>query len=427
MFSCLKLISQGCFEVLFAAAWVAVGFAAIRWIQQGRPEYRMSVWAFLFWGMVFWRLTVRIFAFRYAIGLTIPAAVLAAYLPLFDGWPHEWMRRFFHGLLMLGVGGLAVIILIRVATTPTEENDFEQFGKMFRMLCPEAKQLAVLDSGRHGRRVLYALKLPRRPLLYQYAAPGVFAAKLEKCLETADYILVITVRKDAETRRKILERYQLPMHTINSGRHWGFLLDNRNAYHWGRAHEKRTASPKGNVFSLDFEKPEFLKVVPGSNLDWFKKKQYRFFENRMFFFSPELRLVKHGDLKQENIATSELKLTRKSANESVIDGEYSCHVKTSEYYTFNAVSVKCGKTYQFGVDFRGKAESRLIFQALLINPQGKFETHRLGSFKILESGKTLHGEFDCDTGSLQAKNGEFLLQLVVSGDFEFDNVNVFER
>lgn len=235
MFSCLKLISQGCFEVLFAAAWVAVGFAAIRWIQQGRPEYRMSVWAFLFWGMVFWRLTVRIFAFRYAIGLTIPAAVLAAYLPLFDGWPHEWMRRFFHGLLMLGVGGLAVIILIRVATTPTEENDFEQFGKMFRMLCPEAKQLAVLDSGRHGRRVLYALKLPRRPLLYQYAAPGVFAAKLEKCLETADYILVITVRKDAETRRKILERYQLPMHTINSGRHWGFLLDNRNAYHWGRA------------------------------------------------------------------------------------------------------------------------------------------------------------------------------------------------
>ena len=162
-------------------------------------------------------------------------------------------------------------------------------------------------------------------------------------------------------------------------------------------------------------------------MNWFREKGYRFAANETFFFVPQLQLIKHGDLKEENIGTSELKLLWKQNGDDVLAGQYSCYVRTTEYFTFNITPLKSEGMYRFGIDFQGKFGSRLIFQALLVNPTGVFETHRLGSFKILEENQPLHGEFITDVSHYQSRDKEFTLQLVVSGDLEFDNLNVFRK
>ena len=427
MLSCLKSISQGCFEIQFTLAWIAVILWAYQGIKQHRFEPHMSIFIFLFISMILWRMLLRIFAFRYAIGLTIPAAVLTAFLPQFVEWPFEWLRRTFNWLLVFGMVVLTTGMLIRVVSVPTEQNDFDYFGKKFKSICVDSKQLAILDTGKHGMRIAYALKLPYQPYYYHYSLLESFSSELEKCLETADYILITTTDKDVETLRRILEKYQIPMETINAGRHWGFLLDNRKAYHWGQHWNRKERSNKGDVFSLDFENPEYLKITSGDTLNWFREKGYRFAANETFFFVPQLQLIKHGDLKEENIGTSELKLLWKQNGDDVLAGQYSCYVRTTEYFTFNITPLKSEGMYRFGIDFQGKFGSRLIFQALLVNPNGVFETHRLGSFKILEENQPLHGEFITDVSHYQSRDKEFTLQLVVSGDLEFDNLNVFRK
>ena len=123
MLSCLKSISQGCFEIQFTLAWIAVILWAYQGIKQHKFEPHMSIFIFLFISMILWRMLLRIFAFRYAIGLTIPAAVLTAFLPQFVEWPFEWLRRTFNWLLVFGMVVLTTGMLIRVVSVPTEQND----------------------------------------------------------------------------------------------------------------------------------------------------------------------------------------------------------------------------------------------------------------------------------------------------------------
>jgi len=269
--------------------------------------------------------------------------------------------------------------------------------------------------------------LPERPVTYLQGTPAQVAMWLDRRLQEADKVLVIARRRGSDSKElePMLRKTGLPVRCFDGQSHIAYLLDNRDSYHWGSPAPVGLPAAAGpNVWAENFENPQSLAPVSGSDLQRFYQAGYPFFEDGKFYFVDSLRPVFHGDLNQQNRSNLVLKLNSRNKAEPTLSGNYSARVRTGEYFAFNMMELEADKRYRLQVDFMGELGSRLIFQALYVDTSGNFKSQSLGSFKILQKDVIRYGAFDFDTQKIAAKNGKFTLQLSVSGDLLFDNLIV---
>lgn len=434
MANSLHKITQGCFELLFAAAVFGMAVFVLEWLWRRRcPDRRMLIFSAIFIAMAAWRISVRIFAFRYAIGMAIPAAVLAVYPWCCSAeWRNIKLKRYFRGALMAALAALTVGIVVHVNRVSSPQESFRYLGRMTAALCSAARQWALVNVQSHGVKIAYEMAMTgvNRPSYFISSMPANFPAKLSEMLEVADMVMVTSsLRGDDKVGpvvAKAAQENNIMFSRFEHNKHCAYVLDNRRSWHWGVPRGCAPTvkpPPERSLFFEDFEHPEWINAAESEGLKNFSNAGYPFFRNGKIWFSSQLNLYFHSDHKEANRSRSRFEIVEHIPADAV-GGRYGLRIETVEYFTLRLKPIPFRGRCRFAIDFKGPLGGRIRVQAMFVNRQGRWESRDLGSLKIMDGGEMRHGEFETDLSSLPTRNGIGQLVLHVYGDLELDNISV---
>ena len=424
----LQTICNGVGKFICGTACFGVLVFLVEWIRLRRPDRKMLLFTLIFVGMAVWRLSVRVFAHRYALGMAIPAAVLTVY-PWYcsEQWRTKWLKRSLRGILLASWILAAVWVVLYMSRAYSRGESIRYLGRSVRESCLAARRWEIVDADSHGIRIVREMAMPRehRPFRCTTVSEDKLASALTGALESSDVVVLALAVSDekyvgsvlAEVRKKEPVTPKMFRH----GKHAVYLFDNRDSRHWGAPRSAPYSPPPAERALLveDFESPEWLEASGADFYARYLREGYPFFKDGKIFFSPRFRPYFHGNHKPENRDGSIL-----AVEGGAIDGKYSCRIRTAEYYDLRSTEIPLDGRVRISADIRGRLGSRVAFKILLVNQQLKSETYGLTSFTILDEGSVRHCEFETDLAKFVSRSGRAQLVLSVSGDMVLDNVTV---
>lgn len=425
----LQTICNGVGKFICGAACFGVVMFLVEWIRLRRPDRKMLLFTLIFVGMAAWRLSVRVFAHRYALGMAIPAAVLAVYpWHCTEQWRIKWLKWSLRGALLAVWLLIAAWAVFYMSRTYSRYESMRYLGRSVRESCLTARRWELVDADTHGIRIVREMDMPKahRPFRCTAASRDKLAAAVIGALESSDVVLLtLSVRDEKDVDAVLAEvRKKEPVtpKKFTHGKHAVYLFDNRDSRHWGVPRSAPYAPPPADKALLveDFETPEWLEASGADFYARYLREGYPFFKDGKIFFTPRFRPYFHGNHKPENRDGSILAVDGGGA----IDGRYSCRIRTAEYYDLRSTEIPLDGRVRIAADIRGKLGSRVAFKILLVNPQLKSETYELTSFTILDEGSVRHCGFEADLSKFVSRGGVGQLVLSVSGDMVLDNVTV---